>query len=192
MQIYRSLSDQYLRVRVSVLRNWVQYVVECEHQSPWRTHWPQSRDDDRIMSDFLVLTSMRYTNWDAVSASKMHVVEFHRGFLAVAPPPLPLTEWILLKMKLTMAKETPAGRRLRPGLTREGVSAICEGLWKAVQGTSDDRLKRKYVNVGAAVSASWEKAIAWARRAQERASTRQITGLVVLSKQSVIPAQSSC
>ena len=28
-----------------------------------------------------------------------------------------------------------------------------------MQGTSDDRLKRKYVNVGAAVSASWEKAI---------------------------------
>lgn len=158
--IFASLSDGYLRVRVAVLRNWVQILIECEGQSPWRLHWPQSRDDDRIMTDFLVTMSMRYTTWLAVYTAKTHVLEFHRSFLAVVPPPMPMAEWMLAKLKRLMAQEKPEGRRIRPGLTDAKVSAICNKILASVTACVWSVAQRAlYVNAGAAIGVAFEKAL---------------------------------
>ena len=100
------------------------WYAKAEGQDPWRLHWPESRDDDRIMTDFLTIMSMRYTTWTAVNACKMHVIEFHRAFLAVCPPPFPMADWLLAKLKKTMAQEKPEGRRMRP------VGGGCKQLWR--------------------------------------------------------------
>ena len=159
-QIFKSLSDGYLAVRVAVLRNWQQILMEAEGQDPWRQHWPESRDDDRIMTDFLVVMSMRYTTWTAVNACKMHVVEFHRAFLGVCPPPFPMADWMLAKLKRAMAQEKPEGRRMRPGLDDKSVSAICGAIRERLEMCVHSKEQRAlYVNMGAAIGVTFEQAL---------------------------------
>jgi hypothetical protein len=159
-QIFKSLSDGYLAVRVAVLRNWQQILMEAEGQDPWRLHWPESRDDDRIMTDFLTIMSMRYTTWAAVNACKMHVIEFHRAFLAVCPPPFPMADWMLAKLKKTMAQEKPEGRRMRPGLDDKSVSAVCGAIRDRLEMCVHSKEQRAlYVNMGAAIGVTFEQAL---------------------------------
>ena len=115
-KIITALSDGYMRVRVAVLRTLIHYCVEGRGVSPWRTHWPEDWSDDALMADYLTVLSLRYTDYGVVEASLTHVTEFHKGFLRVAPPPLPIARWTLSKIKRLLAIEFPLGRRVRPGL----------------------------------------------------------------------------
>jgi hypothetical protein len=65
----------------------------------------------------------------------------------------------LLLSILSGPQEKPEGRRLRPGLRRTEVEAILRRVWAAAQASADKRLKRLYVNFGAAVSVCFEKAL---------------------------------
>eukprot|EP01043_Picozoa_sp_COSAG02_P094807 COSAG02_NODE_31218_length_537_cov_0.883562_1_plen_178_part_11 len=121
MEIVTALSDGYLRVRVAVLRTWIHFCVEAYGESPWRLHWPADRGDDALMSDYLTVLSLRYTDFGVVEASLTHVLEFHKGFLRVAPPALTVARWTLAKIKRLLAVEFPLGRTVRPGLLMEHV-----------------------------------------------------------------------
>ena len=81
LEIVTALSDGYMRVRVAVLRTWVHYCVEGRGTTPWRVHWPADDGDDSLMSDYLTVLSLRYTDFGVVEASLTHVLEFHKGFL---------------------------------------------------------------------------------------------------------------
>jgi hypothetical protein len=111
------------------------------------------------MSNFLLAQSMRYTTWQTVYACTIHVIEFHQAFVGVTPPPFPMARWLLKRLKRLMIQEKPEGRRLRPGLRRTEVEAILRRVWAAAQASADKRLKRLYVNFGAAVSVCFEKAL---------------------------------
>ena len=158
LAVYASLSDSYQAVRVSNLRLWCEMVVQCENESPWRMHWPESRDDDRIMTDFIMIMSLRNTSYSVVEHAKMHVIEYHLGYLSRSPPPFPIADWNLKKLKLSMAKEKPEGRRVRPGLGPTQVSDICHKLHATLLVASPVR-QRLYANAGAAVSFVYEKAL---------------------------------
>jgi hypothetical protein len=137
---------------------WTQCVIEICGESPWRMHWPASRDDDRIMTDFIIIMSLRNTAYAVVENAKMHVIEFHLSYLGVPPPPFPVADWHLSKLKLAMAKEKPEGRRVRPALGPDAVSAICAKLYTTllIAGPVQQRL---YANVGAAIAFIFEKAL---------------------------------
>eukprot|EP01048_Picozoa_sp_COSAG05_P016256 COSAG05_NODE_2070_length_3614_cov_12.576387_1_plen_63_part_10 len=45
--------------------------------------------------------------FDVVETSMMHVIEFHRGYLGVSPPPFTWSRWILKKLEYCMAAENP-------------------------------------------------------------------------------------
>jgi hypothetical protein len=90
LEILSSLSSKYMSQRLSFIRNWEQALVEVHHDTPWRLHWPEDRGDDFIMGKWLLANSCRYTSFTVVETSMMHVIEFHRGYLGVSPPPF---EW---------------------------------------------------------------------------------------------------
>jgi len=155
------LSDKYLAVPVSVLRNWVMTLIECEGQSPWRLHWPEPRDDDRIMSDWLTALSLRYTTFEPIEAAKMHVLEFHKGYLHVTPPAFPQADWTLTKIKRLIAQENPDGRRRRrPGLLLKHVQDICGNLLLRCMDEGLPQTQRQFhVNCGAAIAATYSPAL---------------------------------
>ena len=160
LEIITALSDGYMRVRVAVLRTWIHYCVEGYGVSPWRTHWPEDWSDDKLMADYLTVLSLRYTDYGVVEASLTHVVEFHRGFLRVAPPPLHIARWTLSKIKRLLAIEFPLGRRVRPGLLMKQVQAICSKLLSLVQDEGLSLSRRQlYVNCGAAIAATHSAAL---------------------------------
>eukprot|EP01049_Picozoa_sp_SAG25_P003681 SAG25_NODE_215_length_11684_cov_261.443677_10_plen_641_part_00 len=150
-EIMLSLSTDYLAVRASYLRLWIHHTVECKWSSPWQL-------DDGVMADFLVGLSLRFTSWGAVSAAQIHVVEFMRGALNMVPPPMPQAQWWLKKLKRTMAKEKPQGRRVRPGLDNRSVTKIVTDLYKAMKAAPPQQ-QRLYANLGAAISLCFEKAL---------------------------------
>jgi hypothetical protein len=165
LQVYASLTDGYQAVRVSNIRMWCEVVVQIEKQSPWRMHWPESRGDDEIMTGYLMIMSMRNTSYAVVEHAKMHIIEFHLGYLGRSPPPFPLADWHLKKLKLAMAKEKPAGRKVRPGLSPNHVEEICEKLLSTLL-IPDSHLtghyssrQRLYANAGAAIAFIYEKAL---------------------------------
>ena len=160
MEIVTALSDGYLRVRVAVLRTWIQFCVEGRGESPWRTHWPVDSGDDQMMADYLVVLSLRYTDFGVVEASLMHIVEFHQGFLRVPPPSFHVARWTLSKIKRILAIEFPLGRTVRPGLLMEHVQSICAKLRELVLDESVSLERRRfYVNVGSAISATRSPAL---------------------------------
>jgi hypothetical protein len=160
IQICTTLSDGYMRQRVSALRTWQHTCIECKGESPWRLHWPQDRGDDELMTAHLTLLSMRYTDFGPIEASKMHVIEFHAGFLKVTPPPFPLAEWTMSKIKRTIAQENPEGRKVRPGLLMAHVQAICADLWQLSNDSQVPLMERKfYVNCGSAIAATYSPAL---------------------------------
>ena len=59
------------------------------------------------------LLSMRYTDFSVVEASKMHVVEFHKGYLRVCPPEMPLAKWTLQRQGAAGSRDGAVGS---PGL----------------------------------------------------------------------------
>jgi hypothetical protein len=75
-------------------------MVEVHHDTPWRLHWPEDRGDDFIMGKWLLANSCRYTSFTVVETSMMHVIEFHRGYLGVSPPPFEWSRWLLKKIEL--------------------------------------------------------------------------------------------
>ena len=165
LQVYASLSDTYQAVRVSNIRMWCEVVVQIEKQSPWRMHWPESHGDDEIMTGYLMIMSMRNTSYAVVEHAKMHIIEFHLGYLGRSPPPFPIADWHLKKLKLAMAKEKPTGRKVRPGLSPEQVEEICAKLLSTLMipasqltGQYSSR-QRLYANAGAAISFIYEKAL---------------------------------
>ena len=160
MEVLGSLSDKYMRQRVSVLRNWEQVLVEVHEDTPWRLHWPQDLADDQIMGEWLLAYSCRSTSFSVVDSAMMHVIEFHRGYLGVSPPKFEWSRWLLSKLELCMAKENPEGRRRRPGLDCNDVSLICQKIWDWVidKFVPIDR-RRFYVNCGAAISATFTPAL---------------------------------
>jgi hypothetical protein len=160
IQICTTLSDGYMRQRVSALRTWQHTCIECKGESPWRLHWPQDRGDDELMTAHVTLLSMRYTDFGPIEASKMHVIEFHAGFLKVTPPPFPLAEWTLSKIKRTIAHENPEGRKVRPGLLMAHVQAICADLWQLANDPQVPLMERKFcANCGSAIAATYSPAL---------------------------------
>ena len=160
LEIISCLSPNYLRVRVAVIRTWVHFCVEVKGVSPWRMHWPLDDNDDLLMADYLVSLSLRYTDFSVIEASKMHVQEFHRGYLRVEPPRFPLASWELSKIKRLLAVEFPLGRKVRPGLDFEQVCKICAELLRLVRDQSVCRSQRRLlVNSGAAIAATYSPAL---------------------------------
>jgi hypothetical protein len=160
LEIVTALSDGYMRVRVAVLRTWVHYCVEGRGTTPWRVHWPADDGDDSLMSDYLTVLSLRYTDFGVVEASLTHVLEFHKGFLQVAPPPLSIARWTLRKIKRLLAIEFPLGRKVRPGLLMEHVQAICSKLMELVWDENLPLIRRQfYANAGAAIAATHSPAL---------------------------------
>ena len=149
-----------MRVRVCVLRSWVHFTIEGWGQNPWRLHWPEDRQDDEMMTEFMELLSMRYTDSSVVEASKMHVVEFHRGYLRVCPPEMPLAKWTLSKIKRLLVTENPGGRKIRPGLDMTQVQLICGDLLKMIRSSSTGISDKRFlVNCGGAISATHAPAL---------------------------------
>jgi hypothetical protein len=160
MEVISCLSPGYLRVRVAVIRTWVHFCVEVKGVSPWRMHWPQDAHDDELMADYLVSLSMRYTDFSVIEASKMHVIEFHRGYLRVPPPGFPLAKWELSKIKRLLAVEFPLGRKVRPGLDFEQVCKICAELMRLAQDANVCKTQRRlFANCGAAIAATYSPAL---------------------------------
>ena len=52
MQVATAIKEKSLEVRVSVVRCYVQFCIECEHRSPWIL-------DDALMERFLLIMSLR-------------------------------------------------------------------------------------------------------------------------------------
>jgi hypothetical protein len=75
-QVSASLSTNYLRVRVAVIAMFVAFTMECLHQWPFFTHWPEDRGEDAILLDFVTYLSIRYTSFACVKAAFGHVIEF--------------------------------------------------------------------------------------------------------------------
>ena len=160
MEIVTALSDGYLRVRVAVLRTWIHFCVEGAGVSPWRVHWPADQGDDELMSDYLASLSLRYTDFGVVDASFTHVLEFHKGFLRVSPPPLEIARWTRSKIKRLLAIEFPLGRKVRPGLTMQHIQAICSKLMGLALDKAVSLSRRQhYVNSGAAIAATYSPAL---------------------------------
>jgi hypothetical protein len=112
------------------------------------------------MGEWLLANSMRYTSFTVVEVSMMHVIEFHRGYLGVSPPPFTWSRWLLKKLELCMAKENPEGRRRRPGLTSADVTLICDRVWDWVNNDLIPLGRRRfYVNCGAAIAATFTPAL---------------------------------
>eukprot|EP01047_Picozoa_sp_COSAG01_P010470 COSAG01_NODE_442_length_17020_cov_26.699622_15_plen_360_part_00 len=112
------------------------------------------------MGEWLLANSMRYTSFTVVENSMMHVIEFHRGYLGVSPPPFTWSRWMLKKLELCMAKENPEGRRRRPGLTSADVTLICDRVWDWVNNDLIPLGRRRfYVNCGAAIAATFTPAL---------------------------------
>ncbi len=160
LEIVSCLSPGYMRVRVAVIRNWVHFCVEVKGETPWRLHWPRDAHDDELMADFLVSLSLRYTDFSVIEASKMHVIEFHRGYLRVSPPDFHLAKWELSKIKRLLAVEFPLGRKVRPGLDFEQVCKICAELMRlALDRTVGASHRRLFANCGAAIAATYSPAL---------------------------------
>ena len=157
-QIMESLSDGYLTVRTAILRVWIMVCVECEGTNPWRLHWPQDKGDDELMENFLTVLSLRYTTWAAVASGLTHVVEFHKAYLKVHPPPMPMAKFFLQKAKPALSKEKPAGRKVRPGLAHDEVSAILLSMHESIL-VSSGSTQLLYVNAGCAIALTYERAM---------------------------------
>ena len=153
MQMATAIKEKSLAVRVSVIRCYIQFCVECEHCSPWEL-------DDALMERFLIIMSLRYTDWRAVSAVKGHVLEFFRAFLGIFyEKKMVRSEWVIDKSRRLLANESPLGRTLRPGLTREAIIAMCEHIYNKLS-SSSNRAEQKYlVNLGLVIGATYEKAM---------------------------------
>eukprot|EP01052_Picozoa_sp_SAG31_P033235 SAG31_NODE_3730_length_3943_cov_2.667274_2_plen_750_part_00 len=161
-QVYESLSSGYQRVRVAVIAIYVSFTMEVLNEWPFRTHWPEDRGEDELMLDFITYLSIRYTSFACVKAALGHVIEFHFSFLRVSPPPLgfPRTRWFLNKLKLTMAKEKPEGRKRRPGLPGRAVHDILGYIRQLIDSVrSGSYMQKLYVNVGAAVAFAFEQSM---------------------------------
>ena len=156
LEIVSCLSAGYMRVRVAVIRTWVHFCVEVKGVSPWRLHWPKDESDDALMADYLVSLSLRYTDFSVIEASKMHVIEFHRGYLRVTPPDFHLAKWELSKIKRLLAVEFPLGRKVRPGLDFEQVCKICTELRRLASDSAVCMSQRRlFANCGAAIAATY-------------------------------------
>jgi hypothetical protein len=82
-EIFSTLKPNYLASRVSAIRIWTGMVIEGFGE-PWlRTHLPEDRGDDRIMTTFLTMISMRYVTHTAVEHAFTHVIEGHFMMFAV-------------------------------------------------------------------------------------------------------------
>ena len=71
---------------------------------------------------------------------------------------MPRSDWILKKLKLTLAKEKPLGRTVRPGLGTEQVNEICKFLKECVA-ASEGQKQKDYANLGAAIALIYEKGL---------------------------------
>jgi hypothetical protein len=100
------------------------------------------------------------TDFGVVDASFTHVLEFHKGFLRVSPPPLEIARWTRSKIKRLLAIEFPLGRKVRPGLTMQHIQAICSKLMGLALDKAVSLSRRQhYVNSGAAIAATYSPAL---------------------------------
>ena len=44
------------------------------------------------MTGYLMTMSMRNTSYAVVEHAKMHIIEFHSGYLGRSPPPFPIAD----------------------------------------------------------------------------------------------------
>ena len=160
-EIFSALKPNYLASRVSVLRIWIGMVIEGFGEPGLRSHWPEDRGDDHIMNTFLTMMSMRCVTWAAVSQAFTHVIEGHFMMFAVPPPEFKVARWTLAKLKKVMAKERPSGRKIRPGLDVEATDSICKVLFDCLGRPpyKSTPVTRMYVNIGAAIAFTFEKAL---------------------------------
>ena len=80
---------------------------------------------------------------------------------AVPPPEFKVARWTLAKLKKVMAKERPSGRKIRPGLDVEATDSICKVLFDCLGRPpyKSTPVTRMYVNIGAAIAFTFEKAL---------------------------------
>jgi hypothetical protein len=122
MEVHLTLSDEYLKARVSALRRWSWNCITVFSIGPWRNEvWPAVQDpdsefsEDQVSLGFVTESSMRYTTVASCRAAWTHVKEFHITMLSVMPGPHPLTDHFLKKLRPVLLKENPDGRKDRPG-----------------------------------------------------------------------------
>jgi hypothetical protein len=131
-EIFSALKPNYLASRVSAIRIWIGMVIEGFGEPGLRTHWPEDRWDDHIMTTFLTMMSMRCVSHAAVEQAFTHVIEGHFMMFAVPPPEFKVARWTLARLKKVMAKERPTGRKIRPGLDVEATDTICRILFDSL------------------------------------------------------------
>jgi hypothetical protein len=104
---------------------------------------------------------MRCVTWAAISQAFTHVIEGHFMMFAVPPPEFKVARWTLAKLKKVMAKERPAGRKICPGLDVEATDSICRILFESLGRPlyKSTPINRMYVNIGAAIAFTFEKAL---------------------------------
>jgi hypothetical protein len=143
------------------IRIWIGMVHEGFGEPGLRTHWPEDRGDDHIMTTYLTMMSMRCVTHAAIEQAFAHVIEGHFMMFAVPPPEFKVARWTLAKLKKVMANERPAGRKIRAGLDVEATDTICRILFESLgrppyKPTPIDRM---YVDIGAAIAFTFEKAL---------------------------------
>ena len=91
-------------------------------------------------------------------AAKTHVVEFMRSMFGVTPPDFTNAMYTVQKLKKTMAKERPGGRRTRTGFTVVEVKRMFELALTWIANETDVAQKRLLINYTAACGTIYERA----------------------------------
>jgi hypothetical protein len=137
IEVMLTLSDDYLKSRVSALRHWRWTVISVFGAGdPWRTTvWPGNQDPDLLATEdeislfFCVEGSMRFINGSTVASAFMHVKEFILGILGIECGSRPRTEHFLKRVSHALLAENPACKTERPGYEPEEYDQMC-GLLK--------------------------------------------------------------
>ena len=84
VEVHLTLSDDYLKARVSALRRWSWNCITVFSVGPWRLSvWPDVQDpdsefsEDQISLGFVTESSMWYITVASCRAAWTHVKEFH-------------------------------------------------------------------------------------------------------------------
>jgi hypothetical protein len=135
LEVHLSLTDLYLKARITALRRWTWCLTTVYGTSPWRVHvWPLAQDDDCEFSEddmalgFTTESSMRYSTISSVRAAWTHIKEFHITILGVVPGDFPLTDHFVQKLRPVLLKENPEGRKDRPGYEPKVYNNMCRLL----------------------------------------------------------------
>lgn len=157
---WRSLSPAYLANRLFFIKLWLFITIDMLEISPWRA-WGQGASptfEDGIMETYILFCSKRFVTWGSVMAAKTHVIEFMRSMFGVTPPEFPNTTYTAQKLKKTMGKERPGGRRTRTGFTVDEVKNMFKTALSWVTAEADPAQQKLLINYIAACGTVYERA----------------------------------